>query len=239
MSETPIRAVFFDAVGTLIHPEPPAADVYAAAARGHGSRLTPHDIRDRFRQAFRRQDDVDRQHEWRTSEQREIDRWRSIVFEVLDDVVDREDCFRELYEHFARPASWRCDGADGQLVAELASHGYLVGLASNFDERLRRVAAGVAELAAIRHLVISAEVSWRKPSRRFFEAMCRTVGLSPAEVLYVGDDRENDLVGALAAGCRAALLDPVGQQLLGSSSIKALTELRCWLGTLGQGISLG
>src|SRR5437660_2707613 len=50
-----VRAVFFDAVGTLLHPEPPAGAVYAVLGRRFGSRLDPGAVAGRFRTAFRRQ----------------------------------------------------------------------------------------------------------------------------------------------------------------------------------------
>jgi putative hydrolase of the HAD superfamily len=225
VSVLPIRAVFFDAVGTVLHPEPAAVEVYADVGHRHGSQLDAADIRAGFRTAFLRQEMVDRHNDWRTSAQRELERWRSIVFEVLHDAVDREACFRELYEHFARPASWRCDGTPDRLFAALASRGFMVAMASNFDERLRRVLAGWGEGGALRHVVISAEVGWRKPSPRFFEAMCQAVDLMPPEILYVGDDRVNDFEGALAAGCRAVLFDPAGQMREVAPRIAALSEL--------------
>ncbi len=40
-----VDAVFFDAVGTLIHPEPAAAQAYAEIGRRHGSQLAPAVIR--------------------------------------------------------------------------------------------------------------------------------------------------------------------------------------------------
>ncbi len=43
------RALFFDAVGTLIHPDPSAPAVYAAVARRYGSALDMDTITDRFR----------------------------------------------------------------------------------------------------------------------------------------------------------------------------------------------
>ena len=143
---------------------------------------------------------------------------------MLHDAVDREACFRELYEHFARPASWRCEGTLDRLFAALAGRGCVVAMASNFDERLRRVLAGWLAGDALRHVVISAEVGWRKPSPRLFEAMCQAVDLSPYEILYVGDDRENDFAGALAAGCRALLFDPAGQMPDVAPRIAALSE---------------
>src|SRR5437660_307919 len=82
------KAVFFDAVGTLIHPRPAAAIVYAQVAGRFGSRRMPEEIAARFRSALGRQEDIDRRHTWRTDEARERQRWLAIVGEVLDDVSD-------------------------------------------------------------------------------------------------------------------------------------------------------
>jgi putative hydrolase of the HAD superfamily len=203
MSRT--RAVFFDAVGTLIHPEPDAATVYAEVGRRFGTGLDAATSRLRFREAFARQDAIDREHDWRTDERRELERWRTIVGEVLPDVDDTEACFRELYEHFSRPANWRCDAELAAAALRLRRRGVVVGIASNFDERLRRVLAGWPRLAEL-PCVISAEVGWRKPSPRFFEAMARAAGLEINRIVYVGDDRVNDYDAARACGCTAYLV---------------------------------
>ena len=76
------RAVFFDAVGTLIHPDPPAPSVYAEAARRFGSRLDLPAVAARFRAAFRRQEELDHAGGLRTDEAREVARWRAIVAEA-------------------------------------------------------------------------------------------------------------------------------------------------------------
>jgi putative hydrolase of the HAD superfamily len=203
-----IRAIFFDAVGTLIFPDPPAPRVYAEVGRRYGSRLSETEIAARFRAAFRREEDRDLANDLRTSEAREAARWRSIVGEVLDDVSDAEACFRELFAHFGRPEAWRCDAEAGPVLEQLAERGYALGLASNYDARLRGVAAGLPELRPIRHLVISSEVGWRKPAPGFFAALCRAAELPPGQVLLVGDDRVNDYEGAREAGLQALLLDP-------------------------------
>src|SRR5438128_401117 len=129
---TMIRAVFFDAVGTLLEPDPPAAEVYFDVARRQGSRLSLEAIRTRFRTAFRAEDDLDRTAGWRTDEVREERRWRSIVASVLDDVADGEACFRELWSHFASPGAWRCLEGVAETLAELARRELHLGMASNF-----------------------------------------------------------------------------------------------------------
>ncbi len=97
------RVVFFDAVGTLIHPEPSAPAVYAAVGRRFGSRLDVETIARRFRDAFRRQETIDRLAGWRTDEGRELARWPAIVAETLADIADPEACFRELYAALRPP----------------------------------------------------------------------------------------------------------------------------------------
>jgi putative hydrolase of the HAD superfamily len=201
-----VRAVFFDAVGTLIHPEPSAAVAYAQIGRRYGSRLSPAEIAIRFRSAFVQEENFDRANELRTNEERERRRWRDIVARVLDDVADAEACFADLFHHFSRPDAWRCDPEAATVIETLEQRGYLLGLASNYDERLRSVLAGMPELNALRYVVISAEVGWRKPAPEFFLALSRISGIPSAEILFVGDDPVNDYEGARSAGMSALLL---------------------------------
>jgi putative hydrolase of the HAD superfamily len=222
----PIRAVYFDAVGTLLHPEPPAAEVYADVAGRYGSGLSLPTIARRFTEAFRREEAVDRAHGLRTSEAREVLRWRQIVAAVLDDVADAEAGFADLYRHFGRPEAWRCDPQAAPLLQHLAAQGYLLGMASNFDQRLWSVVAGKPELHLLARVVISSEVGWRKPAPEFFAALCRSAGVSAPEALYVGDDPANDYHAAEAFGLRGVLLDREGRQgTAGMVRIKQLADL--------------
>lgn len=221
-----IRAIAFDAVGTLIHPDPPAAEIYAAVGQRFGSRLDARAIGVRFRQAFARQEQKDRAAGLRTDERREIERWRDIVAEVLDDVNVAEACFAVLYEHFAQPWAWRTSAGAASVLAQLGARGFRLALASNYDQRLRRVVAGMPEFAAIEHLVISSEVGWRKPAPQFFAALCRNLELPARDVLLVGDDRDNDFEGGMAAGLQTLLFDRCGRSLdLGPRRIGTLEEL--------------
>lgn len=200
--------VFFDAVGTLIHPEPPAPTVYAAIGQRFGSRLDEATIVARFRVAFRRQEEADYASGLRTDEVREVARWRAVVAEVLDDVTDGETCFQELYAHFAQADSWRCTPDTAEVLDTLTLRGHVLGIASNFDQRLRGLVESLPPLQSIRHLVISSEIGWRKPASAFFAMMCRCADASAEKILYVGDDLINDFEGARTAGMRAVLVDP-------------------------------
>jgi putative hydrolase of the HAD superfamily len=202
---TGIRAVYFDAVGTLIHPEPPAAEIYAAVGRRHGSRLAVEEIRRRFRAAWNEEEKQDEAAGWTTSAARETQRWQRIVAAVLTDVRDLPACFAELYDYFGKASAWRCDPQAADVLTELVRRGYGVGLASNNDARLRNVVAGLNALSRLQHLVISAEIGWRKPASAFFAEVGRRAGWAPAQLLHVGDDPINDLQGATQAGLNAVL----------------------------------
>ncbi|HEY7153930.1 MAG TPA: HAD-IA family hydrolase [Gemmataceae bacterium] len=217
--------IFFDAVGTLLHPEPSAPAVYAVVGRRFGSRLDEAAIAARFRAAFQRQEEVDRAAGLRTDEEREIARWRSIVREVLDDVSDMEGCFQELYAHFVGAGSWACAPETADVLGTLAARGHMLGIASNFDHRLRGLAEQLPALRPILHLVISSEIGWRKPAPAFFAEMCRQAGSPADRILYVGDDRLNDYEGARAAGLRAMLIAPHSGVIGSETYIKNLSDL--------------
>jgi putative hydrolase of the HAD superfamily len=232
-----IRAWIFDAVGTLIRPEPSAAAVYAAVGRRHGSRLSEDVIARRFRDAFRHEEALDRAANWRTSEEREVARWRQIVAGVLDDLADPETVFRELWDHFARPTAWRCEAGAAEVLAAGERLGLILGVASNFDRRLRSVLAGMPELSGVRHVVVSSEVGWRKPSRAFFDALLGVVGCRPEECLLLGDDVGNDCEGGRAAGLVTVLYDPEGRhRVLTLATIHHLAELLTPLSPRGRGV---
>jgi putative hydrolase of the HAD superfamily len=221
-----IRAVVFDVVGTLLYPNPSAPAVYAEAARRRGLDLSPADARARFVEAHKTQELIDRAAGWVTSEEREHDRWRSIVAVTLRGVPDPEACFHELFEHFSKPASWRIERDAAAGIGKLQERGLVVGLGSNYDARLWSVLDGFPELAPLRErVVVSAAVGFRKPAAEFFREVVRAAGCAPGEILFVGDDIGNDYTGATAASLNAVLLDETGRYPSLVKRIKRLTEL--------------
>jgi putative hydrolase of the HAD superfamily len=113
-----------------------------------------------------------------------------------------------LWDHFGRPDSWWCYPDVAAVLDCLADQGICICVGSNFDRRLRGVVNGLPELRdRAETLVISSEVGFRKPHPSFFHAACAQLGLTPAEVLCVGDDPENDVRGAIRAGLSGLLVD--------------------------------
>ncbi len=56
-------------------------------------------------------------------------------------------------------------------------------------------------------IVTSALIGYEKPHIRTYEAALQPLGIDPAHALHIGDQPKSDVVGALNAGMRAALID--------------------------------
>ena len=224
--------IAFDAVGTLICPHPPVAAVYARVAGKYGSRRNESEIRRRFKSAFADAEaaDLDAAGDWSqpecltTSEEQERERWRRIVSRVLDDVTDPARCFEELFDYFARASAWACYEDVEDTLRTLAALGLQMVVATNFDRRFECLRAGLPPLAPIGRCVISSVVGYRKPSRHFFDGLCRELDCRPPDVLLVGDDEVNDVAGGRAAGLHVLKLDRQGQDP-SANTISTLYEL--------------
>lgn len=207
-----IEAIVLDVVGTLIEPVPAVAKVYASAARRQGIELDCEVVRTRFVQSFRDDEIEENLEAYVTDEPTESIRWRRIVSSVLPELPEPDRAFEELWEHFGQPDSWRCFPDVGPSLASLRAMGLPIAIASNFDGRLRTVLAGLPELAACDpQLVISSEVGYRKPHPAFYQAICECLGQRPEALLMIGDDLENDVLGAQHAGLRGIWLDRRGR----------------------------
>jgi putative hydrolase of the HAD superfamily len=221
-----LHAVVFDAVGTLLFPSIPAPQVYAEVARRNGLDLNPDMVRSRFLEAYQAQEMIDQAAGWVTSEQREHERWYQIVSAVFSGMLDQEQCFHTLFEHFAQPSAWRLHPDTQEVIAQLSTRGYRLGIGSNYDERLLSVLAGFPELDPLRQqVIISSLVGVRKPAAGFFQAVGRRMGYPPHQILFVGDDLVNDYFGAREAGLQAVLLDEAKQAPTGVQRIRRLSEL--------------
>ena len=197
-----IRAVLFDAVGTLIYPDPPVAEVYHFVGRKLGSKRTRDEVAQQFRAAIKKYPQRSA-----TSEEQERERWQRIVYDVMDDIDDPDSrLLDELWRHFGSAASWRLYDDVAPVWRELARRGYLLGIASNFDSRLRTICRGHPPLDGGEHLFVSSEVGFPKPELPFYRAVERQLGLKAEQILLVGDDYEADVSGPQSAGWKTRWL---------------------------------
>jgi len=148
-----------------------------------------------------------------------------------------DDALLDEVLRIEQEAWWRGVNVDQEavpVVEFLRGHGIRVGLCSNAPYRLRSLHEQLAFLGLDSHLdavTFSAEVGWRKPSPRIFEAAIRALGTVTARTVMVGDSETADIAGAHAAGMRVVLLDRSGDR--GSSEADAvISALRALPGAL-------
>ena len=225
-----IQWLVFDAVGTLIEPKPSVSVAYHSVASRYGSRTSVEEISRRFRRAFR-QSETDKfpngpavGSHYLSSDSIESARWRWIVEQVVPDVNNIEQCFAEVWDHFARPSSWSVfDDVESTLTA-LQRSGYRLVIASNFDSRLHSVCRGHEQLTAIEQNFVSSEVGYRKPAKEFYQSLISSCGCRPNEILMIGDDPEHDVAGPIAANMHALLIDRKPTSV-NQNSIRSLDQL--------------
>jgi putative hydrolase of the HAD superfamily len=219
--------LLFDAVGTLIYPDPPVPAVYCAAGRRSGSELSEPEIARRFKAALQAEHRPDGSRSPPpTSETLERQRWQRLVAAVFDDVAHSRQAqlFDELWNHFGQPRSWRLHDEVFETLAAMQRAGCRLGIASNFDERLLNVVRGMPALAACEQVFVSSHVGFVKPDPRFFAGIERTLGASGEQFVLVGDDWHCDVAGARAAGWKAVWLNRDGCRS-DHESVRSLADL--------------
>lgn len=206
-----VRAVLFDAVGTLMYPYPPVAEVYHREGLKLGSKYSVEQVAPRFRAAIKKHHQGGK-----ASEELERERWRRIVYDVIDDSDDSQDLLLDaLWKHFGSASSWRLFDDVAPVWLELTRQGYLLGIASNFDSRLRTICESHPPLHECQHIFVSSEVGCPKPELQFYREVERQLCLRPEQILLIGDDEAADVTGPLAAGWEAIWLRrDLGQRLL-------------------------
>jgi putative hydrolase of the HAD superfamily len=207
----PLRAVSFDAAGTLFHPARPIGELYAMIAARHHIRADPAILQPRFRAAFHAAPPlafpVMPAPELRA---REKAWWEAVVRRVFAGIAEPDArfaaYFEDLFAFFASDAAWRLDPDAPPLLRRLRAHGLRVLVVSNFDARVRGVLAALGLLPLVDHVTISSEAGAAKPDPRIFAIALAAAGLDPADVLHVGDTAREDLVAARAAGLDVVLV---------------------------------
>ena len=205
-----IRAVLFDAAGTLLAPREPVGESYARLARDYDVELSAWRVGEAFRRIFSQAEPMvfpEAKPEEIPSLER--DWWKRVVrstFLAADSTKrfsDFDAFFERLWARFAAPDSWLLRPGSRELLARLRTRGLRIGVVSNFDRRLPAILEGLGLTAQLDVIVLPSDARAAKPDRRIFALALERIGVAAAEALFVGDDEQLDLEGARAAGLRA------------------------------------
>lgn len=220
-----MRAILFDAGGTLFRERKSRAAIYADAARTHGlvfderqvaaaMSATHAALPQRVDGAFRYS------RPW-------FRRFIAEVFARLGAPRVSTVLEDELFERFASAATFELFDDVEPTLAELSRRGLALGVVSNWTPALGDLLAKLGVATRFGTVVASAREEVEKPDPAIFRLALRRLGVAASEaldVLHVGDHPELDVAAARAAGLRALLLDRSGS-CAGVGSIASLAEL--------------
>jgi putative hydrolase of the HAD superfamily len=202
------RAVFLDALGTLVELEPPWE---------HLREVVPTEVSDeRLVAAVREEMAYYRAHAHEGRDAASLAELRVRCATVLSDGLGTDVSAEEL----VGAVHMRAYPDSAPALAELRGRGLKLVVVSNWDCSLGTVLerCGLAEL--LDGHVSSADAGARKPDPAIFAAALALAGCRAEEALHVGDSPEEDLAGAGAAGIEALLLDRSG-----AADISSLAEI--------------
>jgi putative hydrolase of the HAD superfamily len=206
----PVRAVTFDAAGTIIRLTTSLGERYAHWAGADNVEVNPEEIEMAFPRAhsvmFARRL-AGGTARWDTSS--DEDWWREVVSLsfILTGSSVPETPFQELFQSFAGKKAWGLYQDVPEALERLSSLGLPMGVISNFDERLLVI---LDELDISRYfdaVIISSKAGISKPDPGIFRLSAQKMGLDATEILHVGDSYSEDYLGAKQAGMKTLLLD--------------------------------
>jgi putative hydrolase of the HAD superfamily len=206
----PLRAVLFDAGGTLINPDYARVVGVMERVLGRAPRV----------EAF-----VEAEYAGRAaveavmadeSSSSDGERWTIHFGAMFAALGCGQDEIRRLSPHVVaehRRANLWTEPIPGtaEALASLRGAGFIVGCVSNADGTVDRLLAGAGLAGHLEFIVDSGAVGIEKPDPRIFALALELAGVPPADALYVGDLYPVDVVGARRAGIEPVLLDPLGR----------------------------
>ncbi|KAH7422011.1 hypothetical protein KP509_13G086100 [Ceratopteris richardii] len=194
------RALFVDAFGTLIKTSQSTQQIYHEIGLKYGVTLSEDEIAAKYKAAYGRP--------WCRYRMRYEDDGRLFWQRVVQEATGCKDpgLLEDLYQYYTTDKAWYIGDPDaGKALKAIKGAGFKLAVVSNFDTRLRPVMKVLNCYEWFDSIIVSAEVGSEKPNPEIFLTACRELDVKPVEVLHVGDDKTNDLVGASAAGCDSLL----------------------------------
>jgi putative hydrolase of the HAD superfamily len=209
-TKEPLKAIFFDAVGTLFHLNGTVGRHYAMVGNEVGLTLDAHQLDAAFFSAWKKMPSRAAIDGPRDNDDKGW--WRDLVDLVLDQVapslseLDRDNFFEIAYEHFAESGVWELYSEVPDVLKQLRPR-FQLAVISNFDGRLRFILEHLGISKFFTHIFISSEIGADKPDPEIYRRALKLIDLKPNEVLHVGDDPERDWEAASAAGLSIFRLD--------------------------------
>jgi len=213
----PLELVTFDLYDTLIELHPPRWERLARACAAAGIEATLEALRDadRYSEDFYTVENGAAPIRDRPAAEREAFRirhmqvWLEAAGLPNDEGTARDIRARYLseFETEADHRSYRVFSDVLPALLRIRESGLKTAVISNADKDVTVICVHFEFAEQMDLIVTSALVGWEKPDRRTFRAAYETLDVEPGRCLHIGDQPKSDVVGSIAVGMRAALID--------------------------------
>jgi putative hydrolase of the HAD superfamily len=137
-----------------------------------------------------------------------------------------------LYQNYWRTYKLKCYvKKEIKCILQELSMSYKLAVVSNF-----MIDNGIEELLKLNQIdhvidfvATSINVGWRKPNARIYEYSMNRAGCQPDQILFVGDDYENDYVIPRSIGMRSIFLDKKNTHLSVTDRASDFNEIKTML----------
>lgn len=210
-------ALTLDVGHTLLFPDPPLGEMYARKLPRFGIEVQPAWVEREFGRAWEAARDGQPGLVYGTTHAEGLAFWievnRRLLAELPLSPTDLHSFVGDLYDSYARAATWCVAPGLDQLLGLCGELGIPVALLSNWDLRLRGLLTELDLVDRFQAIVISAEVGIEKPDPGIFTYALRALDRPAARTVHVGDTWQDDILGARAAGMKAIWIAPDSARL--------------------------
>jgi putative hydrolase of the HAD superfamily len=217
-----VKAVLFDAMGTLVRLEPPAPRLREELRKRFDLSVTE----EQARAAIGAEIAYYRAHHDDGRDAASLADLRARCADALRATLPDPDLpLAEVTEALLASLHFTAYDDAPPALAKLRDAGIRRVVVSNWDVSLHEVLDRVGLAPVLDGVITSAEVGAGKPDPRLFERGLELAGVEAQDALHVGDTIAYDVEGARAAGIPAVLIVREGEPPDGVPTVRRLTDL--------------
>lgn len=229
-----IKAVFFDFFNTLAYFDPPREEFYARFASEHGIKITPSAIAEALPAA----DQYWRQENFRSPIRERPDKEKFAtyteyalrIFKNAGTHVSPDVALQILGKAFKVGFKFVPFSDAVPALKAVKGRNLTAGVISNVGQEIDGYCIEMGFAPYLDFKITSYEVGYDKPHPQIFLQALERAGVKADEALYIGDQYDQDVVGARGAGMNPILLERNGgSEKRDCPTIHSLSEIENFL----------
>lgn len=220
MPRSDVRAVLFDAYGTLLWLDDPVGAIGRALAEAGAPNPAS-----AVGAAFQAEVAYYQAHQDEGRDHASLARLRRRCAQLLVDQLPNPPPVAVADAILAHELPYVADPTAASVLRALRDRDVRLGVVSNWDCGLHAILHDLGLLSLVDVVAASAVMGARKPDPTIFLRVLDALGVAPAAAVHCGDRADIDGAGARAAGIRPVILSRDGAAIDGETTVASLPEL--------------